>query len=570
MKQAERKKLIALAAIVAVCAGLMLSGSAAQAGFIDNHDGTVTDNGTGLMWQQATAPDTYTWEDGLAYCQSLDFAGHTDWRLPTAKELASLVDNNRYEPAINTTFFPDTRTLSSDSSYWSSTTNTYSTNYAWSGLFYNGYMYSYNKANNFYVRAVRSGQFGAFEDVTLWSVPDTGQTTCYSATDIITCPQPGQPFYGQDACSSINTPAYTKLADNCVPLAHNAATWSMVRDAVTGLVWEEKHAMDDFKNYVNPNDADNAYTWYDNNSATNGGDAGTPGGVTDTMDFIKAMNTVNYGGFSDWRMPTVKELQTIVDYDRYDPSINMTYFPNTVSSLYWSSTSAASNAGLAWYVFFKNGYVDNYPKSMSNYYFVRAVRSGGCGSFGDLFIFKPGTGAGTVASADGLIDCGSHCTEAYTQSDEVMLTATAASGSTFTGWSGGGCSGLAGCTVTMDVSLTVTANFDLNPTTTTTIVTTTTTQPTSTTTSIAPTTTTTTISGPCPARQLLGADNPKLENLRDFRDSKLAHSALGRRIIDMYYNNAGSINAVLHRSPALQAAARRVLEAIAPMVGRKE
>jgi hypothetical protein len=84
-------------------------------------------------------------------------------------------------------------------------------------------------------------------------------------------------------------------------------------------------------------------------------------------------------------------------------------------------------------------------------------------------------------------------------------------------------------------------------------------------------TTTTTIGGSkiCPAKQVLGADNPKLENLRDFRDSKLAQSAVGRKAIQIYYNNADSINAALERSPALQSVARRVLEAIAPMVGKK-
>ncbi len=72
------------------------------------------------MWQQATAPGTYTWEQALAYCEKLlgTLAGHTDWRLPTAKELASLADNSRYNPAINITYFPDT--VASD--YWSSTT----------------------------------------------------------------------------------------------------------------------------------------------------------------------------------------------------------------------------------------------------------------------------------------------------------------------------------------------------------------------------------------------------------------------------------------------------------------
>jgi len=65
-------------------------------------------------------------------------------------------------------------------------------------------------------------------------------------------------------------------------------------------------------------------------------------------------------------------------------------------------------------------------------------------------------------------------------------------------------------------------------------------------------------------------DNPNLENLYAFRDNTLAQSAVGRRVIQIYYNNADSINAALERSPAQRAVTRRVLEAIAPMVGRKE
>ena len=78
------------------------------------------------------------------------------------------------------------------------------------------------------------------------------------------------------------------------------------------------------------------------------------------------------------------------------------------------------------------------------------------------------------------------------------------------------------------------------------------------------------VHGVCPATQALGPDNPKLENLRDFRDSKLAQSAVGRRVIQIYYNNADTINDALERSPALKAAARKVLEVIAPMVGGKD
>ena len=84
-----------------------------------------------------------------------------------------------------------------------------------------------------------------------------------------------------------------------------------------------------------------------------------------------------------------------------------------------------------------------------------------------------------------------------------------------------------------------------------------------------PSTTTTTVPGSTsPATQVLGADSPLLENLRVFRDSSLGNSSVGRRIIDIYYANAGSITAVLERSPELRAVARRVLATIAPLVGR--
>ena len=73
----------------------------------------------------------------------------------------------------------------------------------------------------------------------------------------------------------------------------------------------------------------------------------------------------------------------------------------------------------------------------------------------------------------------------------------------------------------------------------------------------------------CPAAKVLGENNPELENLRDFRDSNLAQSMLGRKCISMYYTNAGSINAALERSPALRAVTCRVLQVIAPMVGRQ-
>jgi hypothetical protein len=86
--------------------------------------------------------------------------------------------------------------------------------------------------------------------------------------------------------------------------------------------------------------------------------------------------SLNLGGYSDWRLPAKKELISIVDYaiPYPGPTINLTYFPNTISSDYWSSTTGASYPDSAWGVGFYVGFVSyiyNY-----NYYYVRCVRGG--------------------------------------------------------------------------------------------------------------------------------------------------------------------------------------------------
>jgi hypothetical protein len=224
--------------------------------------------------------------------------------------------------------------------------------------------------------------------VVAWAapVPDTGLTICYNATVEIPCPSPGQPFYGQDANYTINPMSYTKLDGSGNALSDTAMSWVMVKDNVTGLIWEMKTNKDGVKNYNDPHDADNTYTWYDSNPATNGGNAGFPGNGTDTEDFIKALNDANHGGYSDWRMPTIKELAYIVNYGipYPGPTINTTYFPNTAASWYWSSTTYAGSTGTAWYVHFYYGYGYYYSKDHGTY--ARAVRGGQSGSFGNLVI----------------------------------------------------------------------------------------------------------------------------------------------------------------------------------------
>ena len=83
---------------------------------------------------------------------------------------------------------------------------------------------------------------------------------------------------------------------------------------------------------------------------------------------------LDFGGYTDWRMPTYTELTSIVNANVSSPAINADAFPSTQSDFYWSSTTYAGNAGSAWYVDFDAGDVNYNDKSFANY--VRAVRGG--------------------------------------------------------------------------------------------------------------------------------------------------------------------------------------------------
>jgi hypothetical protein len=135
--------------------GFHQAGCPTEARFVDNEDGTVTDTCTGLVWQQETAPGGQrNWQQALQYCEDLDLAGHDDWRLPNCTEILSILNSGGASPtSIDPVFsaVPD--------SYWSSYTV----------LVGNGdeavivsfsptpYLYSAQKTDLLYVRAVRGG-----------------------------------------------------------------------------------------------------------------------------------------------------------------------------------------------------------------------------------------------------------------------------------------------------------------------------------------------------------------------------------------------------------------------------
>ncbi len=100
--------------------------------FVDNNNGTITDKSTGLLWQKEDGGKGVLWKDALSYCENLSLAGESDWRLPNAKELQSIVDYNRSpdftdSPAIDSIFSLTQITNEGGKKdwgyYWTSTTH---------------------------------------------------------------------------------------------------------------------------------------------------------------------------------------------------------------------------------------------------------------------------------------------------------------------------------------------------------------------------------------------------------------------------------------------------------------
>ncbi len=154
MIRSARRGLVALTVLLASTFAGRLQASA-PAGRYTIGAGTVYDTKTKLTWQQSFSSSTMAWADAKTYCANIGSTlGGTGWRLPTVKELATLIDNTLATgPLIDTTAFPNTPSTW----FWSSTQQVGSTTIAWLVAFANGSVNVSYKTSAIQVRCVRNG-----------------------------------------------------------------------------------------------------------------------------------------------------------------------------------------------------------------------------------------------------------------------------------------------------------------------------------------------------------------------------------------------------------------------------
>jgi hypothetical protein len=261
--------------------------------YTDNGDGTVTDNVTGLMWQQTPSSDDYMWSEAEEYCENLELDGYDDWRMPSLKELFSISDFSSGWPYIDTDYFDlASGEVTKDEQFWSS---------------------------NLYVGVTEEGGSDAAFGVN----HVTGHIKAYAASS-------SGPIGGKYV-RAVRGDAYgvNDFVDNGD---------ETITDNSTGLMWSQ-------------NDNEEGVDW---------------------EAALKYAENSELAGYTDWRLPNVKELQSIVDYTRsitatdaenvgpaIDPLFNCTSITSEAGyddyAYYWTSTSAyfsTSSPGYyyAWYV----------------------------------------------------------------------------------------------------------------------------------------------------------------------------------------------------------------------------
>ena len=253
--------------------------------YTNNNDGTITDNVTGLMWQQVDGGEM-TIENAHIYCDNLVLANYSDWRLPTPMEAYSILNQQKNNPAMNTVYFP-----SSGAEYWWTST--------------------YQAGDNTKVWVTNAGGgIGNHPKAETVSAGGSHQFHVRAVRDV--------------------TPT-TTLPNHFTDNGDGSIT-----DNLTQLVWQKV-----------PNTS--ALTWEQALSYAEG---------------------LVLAGVSDWRLPNIKELQSLNDETLTNPSVNTTFFTTIGVKNYWSSTTLLpnpSNLTSAWYWNTQFGITTYDTKTNTNY-----------------------------------------------------------------------------------------------------------------------------------------------------------------------------------------------------------
>lgn len=248
--------------------------------FLLNGDGTVTDTVTGLMWQQIDGGEM-TVENAETYCANLVLGGFSDWRLPTAQEAYSILNQGKVNPALDVTVFADT-----DAEYW------------WSSERQTG-----NPAK-------------------VWVTNAGGGIGNHPKSETISA----------GGTKKIHVRAVRDRQTPATVLKQFALADSVVVDSLTGLEWQ-RFALPDSMNWEN------------------------------ALHFAE---NLKLQGKNDWRLPNIKELQSINDETRSQPSLNTNFFQGVGPDRYWSSSSLPNQPARAWYLDARFGITTYADKTAKN------------------------------------------------------------------------------------------------------------------------------------------------------------------------------------------------------------
>lgn len=266
---------------------------------LTGHGDTVRDALTGLVWYRDALPAGFplSWDEALDHVAGMNAdvaGGHADWRLPNRREMRSLISHAERVPALPAGHpFHNLRTAW----FWTATTYAADPRYAWYVHTEGGRMFYGRKDTPSMLLPVRG---------TSPVLPDTGQRTHHDAD-------------GRDDAGGHGVPW---------PEPRLIAEGDVVRDALTGLVWTR--------------DAD----------LTDG-----PVPWADAFETARRLERGQHAGLTRWRLPTINELESLVDAAAAAPALPEEHPFRNVGEAYWSSTNSAFEPDWAMCLYMHKGAV---------------------------------------------------------------------------------------------------------------------------------------------------------------------------------------------------------------------